>query len=407
MSTPPLIPPGGFYRDPGFDFGARLALGAAAIGIADVGLVLATLDQITDGDVQGWFDSWTGAGSALASQGADALAAGHLRTAEWAYLGAAEFYGRAMDVVDALPDQTVLMPTFREHRRCWDASVEASDGRIARVLVPYENVSLPGYLLRPDSSGAPRPTVVLTNGSDSTLSGMIEYGGAEAVARGWNAFIYDGPGQQSMLFDHGVPFRPDWEAVLTPVLDTLSARSDVDAGALLGYGTSQAGYWLSRAIAFEHRLVAAVVDPGVVDVSTSWTLHIPPAMRQLLATGQKDAFNKMAAGLAQDPGFAALMAFRSRPFGLTDPFEVFAAAQRYHVREVAHLVITPLLITDPQDEQFWMGQSRQLFDLLPGSKKLLTLTRGQGANLHVEPMGRRLTNLQMFDWLADRLADAR
>ena len=407
MNTKALIPPGGFYRDSGFDFGARLALGAAAMGIADVGLVLATLDQIADGDSQGWFDAWVKAGAGLAGQAADELAAGHLRTAEWAYLAAAEFHGRAMDVIDALPDQSMLMPTFREHRRCWDASVDASQGRIVRVAVPYENSSLPGYLLRPDTTGAPRPTVVLTNGSDSTLSGMIEYGGAEAVARGWNAFIYDGPGQQSMLFDRGVPFRPDWEAVLTPIVDALSARPDVDAQALLGYGTSQAGYWLTRAIAFEHRLVAAVVDPGVIDVSTSWTLHLPAAMRQLLGTGQKDAFNSAAAELAQNAGFAALLAFRSRPFGLTDPFEVFTAAQRYNVRDVAHLVVTPLLVTDPQDEQFWMGQPRQLFDLLPGVKKLLTLTREQGANMHVEPMGRRLTNLLMFDWLADQLAATR
>ena len=34
-------------------------------------------------------------------------------------------------------------------------------------------------------------------------------------------FAFDGPGQQSMLFERGVPFRYDWEAVLTPVIDTL------------------------------------------------------------------------------------------------------------------------------------------------------------------------------------------
>ena len=62
-----------------------------------------------------------------------------------------------------------------------------------------------------------------------------------------------------------MPFRPDWEAVLTPVVDTLVARGDVDPGALVAYGISQAGYWLPRALAFEHRFVAAVADPGVFD----------------------------------------------------------------------------------------------------------------------------------------------
>ncbi len=35
---------------------------------------------------------------------------------------------------------------------------------------------------------------------------------AAALERSWNAFVYDGPGQQSLLFERGVPFRPDWEA---------------------------------------------------------------------------------------------------------------------------------------------------------------------------------------------------
>jgi hypothetical protein len=60
-------------------------------------------------------------------------------------------------------------------------------------------------------------------------------------------FVYDCPGQQSMLFERGAPFRYDWEAVLTPVIDTLVARPDVDASALAGYGISQGGFW--RAIA--------------------------------------------------------------------------------------------------------------------------------------------------------------
>jgi prolyl oligopeptidase family protein len=115
----------------------------------------------------------------------------------------------------------------------------------------------------------------VTNGSDGSLPGLLGYGAAEALARGWNAFLFDGPGQQSMLFERGVPFRHDWEAVLTPVIDELVARPDVDASALTGYGISQGGYWITRAVAFERRMAAAVADPGVVDVSEGWTAHLP------------------------------------------------------------------------------------------------------------------------------------
>ncbi|MFE0849115.1 alpha/beta hydrolase family protein [Streptomyces rochei] len=133
----------------------------------------------------------------------------------------------------------------------------------------------------------------MTNGSDGTLPSLLSYGAGEALARGWNAFLFDGPGQQSMLFEHQVPFRPDWEAVLTPVLDTLVSRTDVDGEALVGYGISQGGYWITRALAFEHRLRAAVADPGVVDVSASWTAALPEPLLDLLHAGRREHFDAL------------------------------------------------------------------------------------------------------------------
>jgi dienelactone hydrolase len=281
--------------------------------------------------------------------------------------------------------------------------VDASQGRFARVQVPYEGATLPGYLLRPDATGAARPTLVMTNGSDGALSGLFGEGAAEALRRGWNAFLFDGPGQQSMLFERGVPFRPDWEAVLTPVIDALAARPDVDPAALTGYGVSQGGYWITRAVAFEHRLAAAVADGGVVDVSATWTANLPPALLDLLHTGQQDAFNAAFSKVDQNPALARTLAFRSRPYGITDWFGLFTEVQRYQVRDVAGQITTPLLVLDPSDEQFFGGQPRELYDLLPGEKAIVEFTRAQGANFHCQPMGRQLTHTQMFDWLTGYL----
>ena len=54
---------------------------------------------------------------------------------------------------------------------------------------------------------------------------------------------FDGPGQQSMLFERAVPFRPDWDKVITPVVDYLLDLPDVDVARIALYGISQAGYW--------------------------------------------------------------------------------------------------------------------------------------------------------------------
>ncbi len=400
-----LSGPGGLFEDPDFDFEARIVLGAAACGVGDVGLVLATLDKITDGDPQSWFDAWTGVAAELAARGEQAVGRGHPQTASWALLAAAEYYAKALVFVDGLADQSVLLPTFRRGRECWEQVIDASAGRFIRVQVPCGDIMLPGYLLRPDDSGAARATLVMINGSDGSLPGLWGYGAAEALARGWNAFVFDGPGQQSMLFERGVPFRYDWEAVLTPVLDVLVTRPDVDASALTGYGISQGGYWITRAVAFEHRLVAAVADPGVVDVSVSWTAHLPPVLLNLLEQDQQDAFNAaMAKAQASaSPQAARKFAFRSKPYGQADPFDLFTEVRKYQVRGVAGRITTPMLILDPDNEQFFPGQPRQLYDLLPGEKEILEFSQAQGANFHCQPTGRQLTHTQMLDWLADHL----
>jgi hypothetical protein len=394
---------GGFFANADFDYEARIVLGAAASGLGDVGLVLAALDQIADGDPQSWFGAWTATAAELAARGDEALKRGHLATASWAFLGAAEYYAKALVFVDGLADQSVLLPTFREHRSCWEKVVDASQGTFVRVQVPYEGTTLPGYLLRPDGTGAARPTLVVTNGSDGSLPGLLGYGAKEALARGWNVFLFDGPGQQSMLFERGVPFRYDWEAVLTPVIDTLVARPDVDASALTGYAISQGGYWIARALAFEHRLVAAVADPGVADVSAGWTAHLPKPLLDMLDSGQKDAFNAAMAQATGDSEAARTLAFRGRPYGVTDPFDLFTEVRKYHVRDVAARITTPLLIMDPDNEQFFPGQPRQLYDLLPGEKEMIGFTQAQGANFHCQPTARQLTHTQMLDWLADHL----
>ena len=89
---------------------------------------------------------------------------------------------------------------------------------------------------------------------------------------------------------------------------------------------------------------------------------------------------------------------------MTDPFDLFTEVRKYQVRDVGAQITTPLPILNPDNEQFFPGQSRQLYDLLPGEKEILKFTQAQGANFHCQPTGRRLTHTQMLDWLADHLS---
>lgn len=52
---------------------------------------------------------------------------------------------------------------------------------------------------------------------------------------------FGGPGQQTALFEQRIAFRADWEAVLTPVVDAMLHRPDVDRDRVAVIGISQTG----------------------------------------------------------------------------------------------------------------------------------------------------------------------
>jgi hypothetical protein len=399
-----------FFEHEQFNFEFQTALGQIAYGCGDVGELLSTAERIVDGDFDSWASEWTSTGRRIEEVAGSCAAAGHALSARAAYLRASQYYALALTAVDgtANPD-ALLLPTFQAHRRTFDAYVARLSPVAEKIEIPYEGSSMPGYFFRPGWEPTRRPTLILNNGSDGPVTGLWAGVGVGAVARGYNAVIFDGPGQQSMLFERGIPFRPDWEKVVSPVVDYLLEAPDVDRARIALYGISQGGYWVPRALAFERRVSAAVADPGVFDVSTAWLERLPPEMVQLLDSGDRENFDHyVEAGLKDAPvRDRQTMAWRAKPYGTASPYDTFTAVREYTLEGLADRITTPLLITDPEGEQFWPGQSRRLYDAVAVPKRLVAFTAAEGAAGHCEPMARTLLEQRMFDWLDEVLAAPR
>ncbi len=248
----------------------------------------------------------------------------------------------------------------------------------------------------------------MNNGSDGTATDMWAQGAAAALRRGYNALIFDGPGQGAALWRQNLTFRPDWEAVATPVVDWLLARPDVDPDRLAIMGISQGGYWVPRALAFEHRFAAGIADPGVMDVAASWTQDMPPGAFEEFVTAPADEQRAIAAEIDQGvdeaaahrPEFRFTLAMRTAPFGTKTYTETLLKLADYNLRDVVGQIRTPLLVADPEGESFWPGQSRELYDALTGPKEMVRFTAAEGADLHCEPKALGLRSQRFFDWLA-------
>lgn len=398
----------GFAPNRDFDFDIRCVIGQSFSGAADVGEVLAAVEHVGAKDHDGWFSAWWELGSRVFANAEGSAAGDHQASAAAGYLRAATYLGAATNAIASLRATDRLIPTYQAHRSAWEHFVDTTAVPVERVAIPYETRTLPGYFFRPADDGQARATLIMVNGSDAPVSAQWGNGGYGALTRGYNVLMFDGPGQGSMLFEEGTAFRYDWEAVITPVVDFLLRRSDVDPKRIAMYGVSQAGFWVPRALAFEHRIAAAVADPGVVDVSASWIAHLPKSMVKLLDNGESEKFDKeMAFGMKFSGDAERAWNFRARPYQQDGYFATLAAVKRLTLGDEVADITTPLLITSPEDEQFWPGQSKRLAEMTSKVSTLVEFTAAEGANFHCEPLARALVDQRMFDWLDERMAPQR
>jgi hypothetical protein len=192
---------------------------------------------------------------------------------------------------------------------------------------------------------------------------------------------------------------------VTPVVDYALTREDVDPDRIALLGVSQAGYWVPRAVAFEHRIAAGVADPGVVDVAETMIGHLDGSTRTLLEQGRQQKFDSRIRTVERfSKSLRYTMKFRSLPYGTDSPYEMFRLASDYRLdEETAKRIRCPLLITDPENEQFWPGQSRRLARMVDGPTALLRFTAEEGAVGHCEPKTPALRAQRIFDWLDEQL----
>lgn len=394
-----------FFDNASFDFDFKLTLGAAYYRCADVGECLVTAGRIEDGDFDSWFDEWMNTADRACAIGKTAEAHGHRESARDAYLRASKYYATAFAYVLGTRDASRSLPTWRTHRACFDRAIDLWHTPVEKVAIPYEGGALEGYWLAPDQGHVHRPLVILNNGSDGAVTDMVA-GAIAAIERDYHALIFDGPGQGQALYEQHLPFRHDWEKVITPVVDFALARPDVDPSRIALLGVSQAGYWVPRAAAFEHRIAAAVADPGVYRLWTNWFDGLPEELQHLFECRDRERFDEFMQQGLQDapPELRFALRKRTKPFLRRSLYDLLTDVRRYDLSDVAYQIECPMLVTDPDGEQFWPGQSRQLFDALPGPKSLLRFTTAEGADSHCEPLAPALRNQRIFDWLDAELS---
>jgi dienelactone hydrolase len=207
-------------------------------------------DQITD--YEQWCGVWCGAAEGHVRRGDEALAAGRRLTAGDCYLRAGLFCHWASFMFTHDAEQYRAALTAMDG--AWQKAAPLLDPPMEILTVPFEDMTLNGYLRLPP--GVPRPPVVLLlPGADSTKEELYNLGDY-IVARGLAFAAFDGPGQGMVSFTGKL--RPDYEVAVRAIVDSLAARGDLDAGRVAVGGISYGGLFAIRAAAADERVRAVV-----------------------------------------------------------------------------------------------------------------------------------------------------
>lgn len=392
-----------FLDDPEFDAQLQRTASAVNADSADLGETLATARRVAPGDFNDWFTQWSALAEATAFTAQRAARSGQSVTARKAYLRSAEYWRQSIFFIRHDLDDPRLQGGYQAHREAFRAAIPLMPWSIETAEIPFDGARMGGYLLRPDMDRATsRPTLLIPCGYDSTAEAGYSITAYMALPRGYNVLLWDGPGQGGMLYEQRMPMRPNFETVLSPVIDWLLEQPGVDAGRLALIGRSFAGYLAPRAAAYEKRVAALVCDPAQVE----FVSRIVPKMLDDKAwqriLERDPAFDRKLEEALANPQKREWYGARMRTLGAATVGDFLRLQPAYTVQSTAHAIACPTLITDGEGD--FASQSQMLFDLLTCPKKLVRFTEAQGAGGHCCGLGQNLWEEVVFGWLDEILA---
>ncbi|HEY3831169.1 MAG TPA: alpha/beta fold hydrolase [Acidimicrobiia bacterium] len=349
-----------------------------------------------------WHDEWRAAGVRATSDAEHALVDGSRDRARSAFMRAATAFRTAAVMLLGAPVDERVVAANLDQTDAFRRGAELLPTLAEVVAIPYESTTLPGYWFAPaEHRPTPGPVVVLTGGYDGTAEELYAFTGAAAVARGYRVLAFDGPGQGAALLQQGLVVRPDWEAVVGPVLDWVCARPDVDAQHVALIGLSLGAHLAPRAASAEHRLAACAADCGAYDLRASAIERIPgPLVAGLDPANRVRAWllTRILDVLARKPTAGWALRRGQLVHGASSPIEYLRSLAPYTLEGHAEHIACPMFVNNAEDDDIG-ASAPQLVAALTVPHEFATFTRAEGAGDHCEVGNRAVYLDKLFAWL--------
>ncbi|MFP2925699.1 alpha/beta hydrolase family protein [Pyxidicoccus sp. 3LG] len=389
----------GLLNDPVMENQLLHFLAATYSAQADIGEVLDTGHRIDPTDDWSWPTEWVSTADRIRAMGDASLARGRRHSAGNAYLRAANYY-RAALIHHPDPSHPSVLETGRKSVAAYDKALPLLRIPAVPVRIPYEHTTLPGYFFRSPHARGRAPVLIFQQGRDAWPE-ESKYVIDAALERGYHCLIVHAPGQGMAIREQHLPFRPDWEKVITPVIDFAVRIAGVDPRRIALLGWSMGGALVPRAAAFERRIKLLIPNPGVLSWGQSMFDQFNAMFPEVMALLDTDpqAFDAAMAQL-MDAVFLYRWYMRDSmsKHGASSPSDLMFKLREFTNVPVVDRIRCRTLVMDGTAEAYSGGQAKQLYDALSCPKDYMLFTAEDTGLLHCQEAAQAVANHRMFDW---------
>jgi pimeloyl-ACP methyl ester carboxylesterase len=370
--------------------------------MGNIGEILDTVKRIRHTSELSWFREWNRTAARVEAVGDNCLVRNHRISAGEAYLRAANYYLAAEVFLHTNPDDPRILTTYQKGAALFLTGLKLLNVPVREVRIPYQGTTLRGYFFRSPVASGKAPTLIVHQGFDAPVE-ATKYIAEEAIRRGYHCLLFEGPGQGLTIREQKLPFRPDWEKVVTPVVDYLVNRPEVDPNRLILMGISMGGGFAVRAAAYEHRLKICIVNPGYLNLYGMLKDMLTPALINLYEQDPVE-FNKKFLELTEgDVGIRWGLHHGIWVFGGSSPADFLTKLKSYYYENLLPRIRCQMLVMDGALEPWGKGQAKQLFDSLNCPKEYMFFTEDDSAAQHCQAGAPALSTQRMFDWLDEHV----
>jgi alpha-beta hydrolase superfamily lysophospholipase len=396
----------GITGDPGMDAQIHWFLGQIISGLGDLAEMLDTASRIEPGNIESWYQEWNNSAIRIQNLAQASLEKGHRISAGELFLRASTYY-RMADFFHIDPSQHKYLTAARNSVDCFVKGLSLKGTPVELIDIPYEKTTLTGYFFKCSGQTGKAPLVIAIPGGDAWAE-ENKYIADGAVDRGYHCLLINGPGQGLNIRDKNLPFRPDWEKVIIPVVDFVIADQEVDPNRMALFGNGLGGLLVTRAVAYEHRIKAGICNPGLYDLHEAYQdmMKTAPWGKALLSAIEEspEVYNETVRKLGESsPIFRVMFENAKWTFGADSSYDLHQKTYEYAYGEDISQIRCDMLIMESEDAEFGAGQAKKLFDQLTSPKEYIRFTLGEAASLQCQSGALSLSWQRMFDWLDEHL----